>query len=173
VFPQRTSNRRAAPALPDFKVRAKRRSIKRIDLSKFCLLLPFYLLCLLDTGLSGIYTAFARAKIQGRSATPADEPGVAVVGEVSDDSGIPDQVHQTLHDLLVIALHEPAKRPHLCDRLLRDHPKLRIIAVASQLNYSVFYWASFDIHCNEIEFSEQGILNAVRNITATGVGELV
>jgi hypothetical protein len=152
-------------------VRARHRWIKHIDLSKFCLLLPFYLLCLLDTGLSGIYTAFARAKIQGRSATLADEPGVEVVGEVSDDSGIPDQVHQTLPGLLVIALHEPAKRPHLCDRLLRDHPK-SYPSRLSKITLS-FYWASFDIHCNEIEFSEQGILNAVRNITAAGDGELV
>jgi DNA-binding NarL/FixJ family response regulator len=106
-------------------------------------------------------------------ATLADEPGIEIVGEVSDDAEIRDRVDQTSPDLLVIALDEPAKRPDICDRLLRDHPGLRIIAVASQQNCSVFYWASFDIHSSQIEASEQGILNAVRNITPAGAGERV
>ena len=105
--------------------------------------------------------------------TLADDPGIQIAGEVSDESEIRERVNQTSPDLLLIALDEPAKRPAICDRLLRDRPDLRIIAVASQENYSVFYWASFDIHSSEIEPSEQGILNAVRNITPTGAGERV
>jgi chemotaxis response regulator CheB len=106
-------------------------------------------------------------------ATLADEPGIEIVGEVSDESEIRDRVQQTSPDLLVIALDEPAKRPVICDTLLRDQPGLRIIAVASQQNCSVFYWASFDIHASQIEASEQGILNAVRNITPASAGECV
>jgi DNA-binding NarL/FixJ family response regulator len=105
--------------------------------------------------------------------TLADEPGIEIVGEVSEDNEILERVNQTSPDLLVIALDEPAKRPKICDAVLRDHPHLRIIAVASRQNASVFYWASFAIHANEIEPSEQGILNAVRNITNLGAGELV
>ena len=97
-------------------------------------------------------------------ATLSDEPGIEIVGEVSDEADIRQQVRQTKPDLLVIALDEPTKRPEICDTLLRDQPGLRIIAVASQENCSVFYWASFDIHSSQIEASEQGILNAVRNI---------
>jgi DNA-binding NarL/FixJ family response regulator len=106
-------------------------------------------------------------------ATLSDEPGIEVVGEVSDEAEIHERVRQTLPDLLVIALDEPAKRPDICDTLLRDQPGLRIIAVASQQNCSVFYWASFDIHSSQIEPSEQGILNAVRNITPASAGERV
>lgn len=106
-------------------------------------------------------------------ATLADEPGIEIVGEVSEDGEIPEQVRATSPDLLVIALDEPAKRPEICDTLLRDFPELRIIAVASQQNCSVFYWASFDIHSSEIESSEQGILNAVRNIATLGAGNRV
>jgi len=106
-------------------------------------------------------------------ATLAEEPGVEIVGEVSEDAEIPDKVHETSPDLLFIALDEPAKRPGICDTLLRDYPRLRIIAVASHQNCTVSYWASFDIHSNQIEPSEQGILNAVRNITAAGAGERV
>jgi chemotaxis response regulator CheB len=106
-------------------------------------------------------------------ATLAEEPGVEIVGEVSDEKDIRQSVRDTTPDVLVMALDEPAKRPDLCDTLLRDHPGLRIIAVASQQNYSVFYWASFDIHSSQIEASEQGILNAVRNITPASAGERV
>jgi DNA-binding NarL/FixJ family response regulator len=105
-------------------------------------------------------------------ATLSDEPGIEVVGEVSDEAEIRQRVRQTSPDLLVIALDEPAKRPDICDTLLRDQPGLRIIAVASQQNCSVFYWASFDIHSSQIEPSEQGILNAVRNITPAGAGRV-
>jgi DNA-binding NarL/FixJ family response regulator len=106
-------------------------------------------------------------------ATLSDEPGIEIVGEVSDEAEIRQRVRQTSPDLLVIALDEPAKRPDICDTLLRDQPGLRIIAVASQQNCSVFYWASFDIHSSQIEPSEQGILKAVRNITPTIAGERV
>jgi DNA-binding NarL/FixJ family response regulator len=106
-------------------------------------------------------------------ATLSDEPGIEIVGEVSDEAEIYERVRQTVPDLLVIALDEPAKRPDICDTLLRDQPGLRIIAVASQQNCSVFYWASFDIHSSQIEPSEQGILNAVRNITPASAGERV
>ncbi|MGC1903992.1 MAG: hypothetical protein WA715_09250 [Candidatus Acidiferrum sp.] len=106
-------------------------------------------------------------------ATLSEEPGIEIVGEVSDEAEIRHRVRQTSPDLLVIALDEPAKRPDICDTLLRDQPGLRIIAVASQENCSVFYWASFDIHSSQIEPSEQGILNAVRNITPAGAAERV
>lgn len=106
-------------------------------------------------------------------ATLSDEPGIEIVGEVADERDLRDRVQQTSPDLLVIALDEPAKRPGICDTLLRHHPGLRIIAVASQENCSVFYWASFDIHSSQIEASEQGILNAVRNITPAGARERV
>ncbi len=105
--------------------------------------------------------------------TLTDEPGIEIVGEVADDADVAERVRQVTPDLLVIALDEPSRRPQLCDKLLRDHPELRIIAVASQENCSVFYWASFDIHSSEIEPSEQGILNAVRNIATMGAGEPV
>ena len=105
--------------------------------------------------------------------TLGDEPGIEIVGEVTDEADIAEKVRQVSPDLLVIELDEPSKRPQLCDVLLRDHPELRIIAVASRENCSVFYWASFEIHANEIEASEQGILNAVRNIAIMGAGEPV
>lgn len=99
-------------------------------------------------------------------ATLADEAGIEIVGEVSDEAEITNRVHQTMPDLLVIALDEPGMRPRICDTLLRDHPQMRIIAVAADHNRSTGYWASFDIHSDDIEPSEAGIINAVKSMAA-------
>jgi|SRR5215467_13663541 DNA-binding NarL/FixJ family response regulator len=101
-------------------------------------------------------------------ATLADQPDIEIAGEVSNDEEIPSRVSQTLPDLVVIALDEPGKRPTICDVLLHQHPEIRILAVASQQNHSICYWASFDIHSGDVESSEVGFLNAVRNMS-TGV----
>lgn len=93
----------------------------------------------------------------------ADQPGIEIVGEVSDEAEILKQVHATLPDLLVIALDENEQRPAICDRVLREHPELRIIAVASRKDRTLYFWASFDIHCADIESSAAGILNAVHD----------
>ena len=96
--------------------------------------------------------------------TLSDRPWIEVVGEVSNDADIPDCVSKTLPDLLVIAVDGPGKRPSLCDTLLQKYPDLRIIAVAPYQNYGVCYWASLDIHSNDIEPSEAGFLSAVRSV---------
>jgi len=95
-------------------------------------------------------------------ATFAGQPGIEIIGEVSDEAEILNQVHATLPDLLVIALDESEERPAICDRLLREHPTLRTIAVASRKDRTLCYWASFNIHCADIETSAAGILNAVQ-----------
>jgi chemotaxis response regulator CheB len=96
-------------------------------------------------------------------ATFAGQPGIEIVGEVSDDAEIVNQVHATLPDLVVIALDESGERPALCDRLLREHPQLRIMAVALNEDRTIYYWASLKIHCADIENSPTGILKAVHH----------
>jgi len=91
----------------------------------------------------------------------ADQPGIEIVGEVSDEAEIVKQVHATLPDLLVVALDENEVRPAICDRVLREHPELRIIAVASRKDRTLYFWASFDIHCANVESSAAGIVSAV------------
>ncbi len=96
-------------------------------------------------------------------ATLADQPDIEIVGEVSDESEILGRVQATVPDLVVVALDETEKRPEICDRLLREYPGVRVIAVASRKDRTICYWASLDIHCNDIETSPQGFLGAVRN----------
>jgi chemotaxis response regulator CheB len=101
-------------------------------------------------------------------ATFADRPNIEIVGEVCDEAEIPASVKRTAPDLLLISLDDLGKRPVVCDTVLRANPDVRIIAVASEHNRSVCYWAScrLDIHSSDIEPSEEGILTAMRNITA-------
>jgi AmiR/NasT family two-component response regulator len=100
-------------------------------------------------------------------ATLAEQDWVEVVGEVAETVKIREQVQTTQPDLLVIDADERGKRPGICDALLREHPELRIIAVAPNDNYSVCYWASFDIHSDDVEPSEEGFLMAVRRVAGS------
>jgi chemotaxis response regulator CheB len=95
--------------------------------------------------------------------TFADQPDIEIVGEVGDESEIFESVKRTLPNFVVIALDQPGKRPAICDELLREHPEVRVIAVAPERNSIVYYWASLNIHSNDIEASEEGILNVMRS----------
>ena len=95
--------------------------------------------------------------------TFADQPDIEIVGEVGDESEISESVKRTLPNFVVIALDHPGRRPAICDELLREHPEVRVIAVAPEKNYIVYYWASLNIHSNDIEASEEGILTAMRS----------
>jgi chemotaxis response regulator CheB len=95
--------------------------------------------------------------------TFADQPDIEIVGEVGDESEISESIKRTQPNFVVIALDQPGKRPAICDELLREHPEVRVIAVAPEKNFVVYYWASFNIHSNDIEASEEGILSAMRN----------
>jgi chemotaxis response regulator CheB len=95
--------------------------------------------------------------------TFADQPDIEIVGEVGDESEISESIKRTLPDFVVIALDHPGRRPAICDELLREHPEVRVIAVAPEKNFVVYYWASLNIHSNDIEASEEGILSVMRN----------
>ena len=95
--------------------------------------------------------------------TFADQPDIEIVGEVSEESEISESIKRTLPDFVVIALDHPGTRPAICDELLREHPEVRVIAVAPEKNFVVYYWASLNIHSNDIEASEEGILTAMRS----------
>ena len=94
----------------------------------------------------------------------SDQPGVEIVGEVTNDPDIPERVQQTLPDLLVVTLESPEKRPTIWETILRRHPAMRIIAVGSRENHSICYWATVKIHLTEVETSEQGLLGAIREM---------
>ena|SRR5256712_3666234 len=99
--------------------------------------------------------------------TFADQPDIEIVGEVADESEIFEKVKKTMPNFVVIALDHPGQRPRICDDLLREHPEVRVIAVAPANNYVVYYWASLDIHSSNVEASEEGLLSALRSSMVT------
>ena len=103
----------------------------------------------------------------------AEESWVEIVGEVAEEREIRGIVQKTTPDLLIVTAEGPGRRPVICDELLREFPALRIIAVAPQENYTVCYWASLDIHSDDVESSEQGFLRAVKSVaeSVSKVGE--
>jgi len=103
--------------------------------------------------------------------TFADQPDIEIVGEVADEADVPAAVDSALPDFLVLSQDSTGQRPSICDLVLRQHPELRIVAVAPDRNYSVHYWVSFDIHCHDVEASEEGILGVLRR-KADSLGRL-
>ena len=94
--------------------------------------------------------------------TFSEQPDIEVVGEISDDADVQSAVDAKQPDFLVLSQDDAKHRPSICDAVLHRHPELRIIAVAPDQNYSVHYWASLDIHSDDVEASEEGILEVLR-----------
>ena len=94
--------------------------------------------------------------------TFADQPDIIVVGEVAEDVEIIGRVEETHPDFLFIAMDDPNERPAVCDTILRLYPEVSIIAVSAHTNSSVRYWASFSIHADVMESSEEAILGVMR-----------
>jgi chemotaxis response regulator CheB len=95
-------------------------------------------------------------------ATFSDQPDIEIVGEVADEAELLESVEKTNPDFVVIAQDRLAERPAVCDTVLRRHPDIRIIAVAPHDNYSIYYWASLDIHSRDVEASEEALLSVLR-----------
>jgi len=66
---------------------------------------------------------------------------------------------------VIVALEKDNRLPAVCHSILQDHPHLKIVAVASDRNSSMFYWASLRVQSNQIESSEAGVLSALRSAT--------
>jgi DNA-binding NarL/FixJ family response regulator len=95
--------------------------------------------------------------------TLTDQPDVEVVAEIQDEAEIQSVIQSTTPEFLIIALDVPNQRPSLCDILLQKYPHMKILALAPEGNWSVFYWASLDIHAMSLEASETEILRAMRS----------
>lgn len=96
-------------------------------------------------------------------ATISDQPDIEVLGALEDDSKIAQAVAESQPDFVIVGLDTPDKRPSICDYLLSRHPLVKVLAVASEQDNSVFFWS--DIRSAAIESSEQGILDVLRGKT--------
>ena len=95
-------------------------------------------------------------------ATISDQPDIEVVGEIQQETELESAVEATRPDFLIVALEKSNRLPDVCQSVLRNHPQMRVIAIASDRNSSMFYWTSLCIESNQIEASEAGVLSAIR-----------
>jgi DNA-binding NarL/FixJ family response regulator len=93
-------------------------------------------------------------------ATISEQPDIEVLGELEDDSEIPEAVADSQPDFVIIALDKPGERPAVCDYLLRHYPLVKVLAVAPKENSTIFFWS--ELRSKAIESSEEGILSVIR-----------
>ena len=99
-------------------------------------------------------------------ATISDQPDIEIMGEVKHDSEIAQVAAEAQPDFVIIALDTPARRPEICETLFRRNPEVKVLALAPEHNNSVLFWSRLDIHAQQVESSEAGILSALRGKTA-------
>jgi DNA-binding NarL/FixJ family response regulator len=96
-------------------------------------------------------------------ATISDQTDIEIVGEVLEKSEIASAVETTQPDFLIIALDRSRRLPSYCELILRDHPHIKVLAVSMESsNLLAFYWTSLQVQSNQIEASEEGLLNILR-----------
>ncbi|MGB0036219.1 MAG: hypothetical protein WBP79_12160 [Candidatus Acidiferrales bacterium] len=95
-------------------------------------------------------------------ATISEQPDIEIVGEIQQESEIVSAVEKTEPDFLIVALEKSNRLPDICKSILKNHPQMRVIAIAPDRNSSMFYWTSLSIQSNQIEASEAGVLSALR-----------
>ena len=98
-------------------------------------------------------------------ATISEQPDIEIVGGVEEDSELVSAVEKTHPDFLIVALEKFNRLPQVCHSILQTFPQMKVIAVSSDRNSSMFYWASLKVQSNEIEASEAGVLGALRGKT--------
>lgn len=90
------------------------------------------------------------------------QPDIEVMAEVQDDSQILDLVGKLCPDWVVVALDKSDHKPDICDSLFDRFPHVKILALASERNNCIFYWATMSVRSSRVESSERGILDALR-----------
>ena len=95
-------------------------------------------------------------------ATISEQPDIEIVGEVDKDSELVRIVEKTRPDFLIVELEKFNRLPPACRSLLKAYPQMKVIAVSSDRNSSMFYWTALKVQSNEIEASEAGVLGALR-----------
>jgi chemotaxis response regulator CheB len=96
--------------------------------------------------------------------TLADQPDIEIVGEAQSESDVTELVDISKPDFVIIALDERKQHLDLCGFLLGRYPQMRILALSAERGQSICYWAFVDIRSKFVETSQEGLLNAVRNL---------
>jgi chemotaxis response regulator CheB len=90
-------------------------------------------------------------------ATISDQADIEIVGHTQGGGEIESAIIQTRPDFLIVSLEDSDGLPHSCRILLQRYPHLKVIAIASNRERTMCYWASLNIESNYIESSEESV----------------
>lgn len=90
------------------------------------------------------------------------QPDIEVVAEVQEESQIANLVGELRPDWVVVALDRLDHKPEICDSLFGRFPQIKILALASERNNCIYYWATMSVRSSRVESSERGILDTLR-----------
>ena len=93
----------------------------------------------------------------------SNQPDIELMAEVQDDGKILDVVGELNPDWIFVALDQPDQQPNICELLFSRFPNLKVLALASEKNSCICYWASVTVRSSRVESSEKGILDVLRN----------
>jgi len=94
--------------------------------------------------------------------TICEEPDIEIVGEIREESDIERGVEQTRPDFLIVDWKDDNQIPANCRQILDKYPNLKIVAIPSERNTTVCYWAALEVRAKKIEASENGLLKLLR-----------
>jgi chemotaxis response regulator CheB len=103
--------------------------------------------------------------------TVREQSDIEVVADIQNEADIERIVEESKPDFLIIT-SELDLHPPVSDALLRRHPAMKILALATDRNRGLLLWASVDIQTAPVETSEAGILAALRGQYTTSQGGL-
>jgi len=95
------------------------------------------------------------------------------MAEVQDEDKILDLVGELNPDWVFVALDQPDQQPSICELLFSRFPNLKVLALASERNSCIFYWAGVTVRSSRVESSERGILDVLRNRRPSGTAGFV
>ena len=102
-----------------------------------------------------------------------DQSDIEIVAQIQAESEIARAVELTNPEFLIMALDPPDPCPPFCVSLLQLHPRLKILALATERNCGVLYSAFVNVCASSLEASESGILEALRSESRAGAREQV
>jgi hypothetical protein len=94
--------------------------------------------------------------------TIPDQENVEIVEQIDVVAELSGLAEETWSDCVIISLEKPGERPHIGDALLEECTSIKTLAAASENNTGFLYSTSIEIHSRSIEFSKEGLLNALR-----------
>lgn len=93
------------------------------------------------------------------------QPGIEIVGDVSEDDAIATAAQRTDADCVIVPLGETGLPIPICAEILSHKPHTKIVAIGEGTNVVALYWKTEkgEVRCTYSTASKKSILQAVRS----------